>query len=230
VPAFHPRAAGVSRSAAHPTMAGIMQDGVRQARNSFLSVAWCLGMATLACGGSSAPGPGAAADASAAIAPDAGGSAGMSDKDYCDRACTTLIGCGVQYDAGCSAGCVQSVAFLACAKSSANECNALALCAFRQASAGLCGGGTAGVPSGTGTCGKAAECEYLCGSQNAGPACSCACWAALAPAKAINLLINNQCAVATCAVPCGPGGNGPACNACFTSGACGAQNAQCTSR
>jgi hypothetical protein len=52
----------------------------------------------------------------------------------------------------------------------------------------------------------------------------------MAPAKAISLLINNQCAVATCSVQCGPGGSGPACNACFTSGVCSAQNAQCASQ
>jgi hypothetical protein len=52
----------------------------------------------------------------------------------------------------------------------------------------------------------------------------------MAPGKAINLLINNQCAVATCSAACGPAGHGPACNACFTSGVCAAQNAQCSSQ
>jgi hypothetical protein len=165
------------------------------------------------------------------MTPADGGAPGqITDKDYCDRACATLVGCGVQYDATCSSGCLQASIFLACAKTSANDCNALALCTFRQASAAACGGATAGVPTGTGGCGKAADCEYLCGTQNAGIACSCACWAALSPGKAINLLINNQCAAALCSVQCGPGGNGPACNACATSGVCAAQNAQCESQ
>jgi hypothetical protein len=164
-----------------------------------------------------------------AVTPDSG-PAGLTDKDYCDRACATLIGCGVAYDASCSAGCQIAPVFLACTKASANDCNALALCAFRQGAAAACGPTAAGVPSGTGTCAKAAECEYLCGAQNAGAACSCACWAALAPSKAINLLINNQCATAACAATCGPGGNGPACNACFTSGVCAAQSSQCAAQ
>jgi hypothetical protein len=153
-----------------------------------------------------------------------------TDKDYCDRACATLIGCGVQYDTNCSTNCLQATVFLACAKTAMNDCDALALCTFRQASAVLCGGGAAGVPAGSGTCGNAADCEFLCGTQNAGPACSCACWAALAPSKAINLLVNNQCAAAMCPTQCGPGGSGPACNACATSGVCTAQNHQCSSR
>jgi hypothetical protein len=209
----------------------MMRVGARGVTKQLVLLAWCLGLAA-SCGGGAGTGnaSGASDAGGSGLSPDSGAPAGtMTDKDYCDRACATLIGCAVQYDATCSAGCLQAPAFLACVKTAPNECNALALCAFAQASAALCGG-AAGVPRGNGSCGSAADCEYLCGSQNAGAACSCACWAGLAPAKAINLLINNQCATAACAVPCGPGGSGPACNACFVSGVCAAQNAQCTSR
>jgi hypothetical protein len=194
----------------------------------------CLGLAASGCGGSSssdgAGTGGSAGGGNNGLGQNTGGSgspAGMTDKDYCDRACATLIGCGVLYDASCSAGCLQSPAFLSCTKTAANECNALALCTFRQASAGFCGGGSAGVPGGTGTCNQAASCEAQCGTVTNAPACNCGCWASLSPAKAKNLLINNQCAVARCSVECGPTGNGPACYSCFVSGQCSQQNAQC---
>lgn len=181
-----------------------------------------LATCAVACGGSS----GATTDGGGPAA-EAGAPAAMTDKDHCDRACATLIACGVQYDATCSAGCLQAPVFLACIKSSPSECNALALCTFRQASSALCGSATAGVPAGTGTCAQAAQCDYNCGAQGAGIACNCRCWAAMAPVKAINLLINSQCALARCPAQCGPGGNGPACNACVSTGVCMPQNQQC---
>jgi hypothetical protein len=150
------------------------------------------------------------------------------DMELCQRACATLTGCGVQYDATCAASCLQAPAFLACARTAAPTCNALALCALRQDSAWTCGNETAGYPAGSDSCGTAATCAGMCAVANQPASCRCACNARMAPAQAINLVINNQCALAKCAATCGPGGNGPACVTCFQQ-RCQAENLQCAS-
>src|SRR6185436_296067 len=150
-----------------------------------------------------------------------------SDAATCQRACSMLVGCGVEYDAACAANCQRAPVFLACARA-AGDCQALALCAFRQDSALTCGSETAGYPAGAEGCGTTALCEGMCAVANQPPSCRCACNARLAPSQALKLLINNQCALARCPVECGPAGNGPACVACFQS-SCQPASAQCTS-
>src|SRR4051794_39682154 len=86
----------------------------------------------------------------------------MTNQEWCQAACTKLAGCGVAYDATCATNCLMAPTFLACVKRSAQECNALALCTFEQASALFCGDQTTAYPSGTGTCAAAAMCEGLC--------------------------------------------------------------------
>jgi hypothetical protein len=141
--------------------------------------------------------------------------AASSDVDTCQRACAALTGCGVQFGADCAANCLRAPVFLACARTAEPTCNALALCALRQDSALTCGSETAGYPAGSDGCGTAATCEGMCAVTNQPASCRCACTARLAPGRAINLLINNQCALAKCAAACSPGGSGAACVTCF---------------
>ena len=149
-----------------------------------------------------------------------------ADTAVCQRACSTLTACGVEYDATCVAGCLQTPVFLDCART-ATDCNSLALCAFRVDSTVTCGNATAGYPSGTEACGTAATCQGLCAATSQPASCRCACNAELAAGNAINLLINDQCALAKCPVECGATGNGPACVSCFQSH-CQTESAQCT--
>jgi hypothetical protein len=114
---------------------------------------------------------------------------------------------------------------MACARN-ASDCNGLALCAFRQDSALTCGNETAGFPAGGENCGTTALCEGMCVVANQPASCRCACNARMAPRHALNLLINNQCAVARCPAECGLGGNGPACVTCFQA-RCQAESARC---
>jgi len=111
-------------------------------------------------------------------------------------------------------------------KSSANECNALALCPFKQGGSFFCGGEAGGTPSGSGTCKAAADCEGACTAGGMPISCSCKCWVGVSPAKALNLLINNECANARCKTECGPGGTGMACLACHAA-KCASEAAQC---
>jgi hypothetical protein len=150
---------------------------------------------------------------------------GASDKQVCDSACAALIGCGVLYDNTCSSNCQNSApVFLACARAAGSDCNALALCTSKQFSASFCGGGSAGVPQGAGTCNSLRSCNATCiGTPNPLP-CYCACNAALAPSLAINALIDDQCSTAYCKVECAT--SVMACGACQMQH-CVAQSAQC---
>jgi hypothetical protein len=149
-----------------------------------------------------------------------------SDMDTCQRACATLTGCGVQFGGDCAANCLHAPVFLACARTAEPTCNVLALCALRQDSALTCGSETAGYPAGSDSCGTAATCEGMCAVANQPASCRCACTARLAPGRAINLLINNQCALAKCAAACGSTGNGAACVTCFQE-RCQSETLQC---
>lgn len=150
-----------------------------------------------------------------------------ADLAVCQRACSTMVSCGVEYDSTCAANCLNVPLFLDCART-ATDCNALALCAFRVDSALTCGGSTTGgYPAGTDSCGTAALCEGVCAANSQPASCRCACNARMAPSQAINLLINNQCAVAKCPTECGATGNGPACVSCFQA-RCQPESAQCT--
>jgi len=179
--------------------------------------------ATGGAGGAAAGAGGAGGSATGGMG---GGGAAMSDMQWCQQACTKLAGCQVGYDDACPANCLLAPVFLACVKTSPNECNPLALCTFKQAGALFCGGAAGGTPSGGGTCKAAADCEGSCTAMGKPISCSCACWAGLAPAKAINLLINNECATARCKTECGATGSGAACLACHAA-KCATEAAQC---
>jgi hypothetical protein len=150
-----------------------------------------------------------------------------TDEQLCEMMCSTLIGCGVGYDGNrCSSACLQQPIFRSCAKAVLSDCNALALCAFRQGSAESCNS-AGGVPDGGDSCNQVQACQSHCNTFDQPASCGCACEAALSPAKAINLLINNVCSTAKCGTHClPPTGNGPDCNACFAS-LCQTENAQC---
>lgn len=150
----------------------------------------------------------------------------QTDAQRCDSACQKLTGCGVLYDSTCSAGCQQAPVFLGCIKQAADDCNALALCAFQQYAATFCAG-SGGVPAGGASCNQTQACEGTCNAMGAPASCSCGCIAQMSAGRALNLLVNNQCSIARCATQCSPAGSGPACNACFAQ-MCQPQNAQCT--
>ena len=162
--------------------------------------------------------------------PDLAVPAGMTDKQYCDGACATLIACGVEYGSGCSAGCQVSNVFLSCIKTTdLSNCNALALCAFQQDAHDICGG-NGGVPNGSNSCADTANCEGNCNVSQPGVAsCPCTCIAGLLPIKASALLINNQCALSKCPNECGAAGSGATCNTCAAQN-CATEHAQCASQ
>lgn len=149
----------------------------------------------------------------------------LTDKQYCDNACATLISCGVPYDMTCSTNCQTAApVFLACVKTAVMDCNTLALCTFKQYGATNCGGNPG--PTGSGTCNGAASCEGACiGSGVA--TCPCSCISGMSPTKAINLLIATQCAVSRCPAECGLTGSGIACGVCVQQ-KCPGENAQCS--
>jgi hypothetical protein len=155
---------------------------------------------------------------------------GMSDKQFCDSACATLIGCGVEFGSGCSTGCQASNVFLPCIKAAdVSDCNAMSFCSFKQYSADVCGG-NGGVPNGSNSCKDTATCETNCNISAPGVAsCPCNCIAGLLPTKASALLINNQCALAKCPTECGATGSSAACNTCAAQ-MCVAEHAQCANQ
>jgi hypothetical protein len=156
---------------------------------------------------------------------------GMTDQQYCDAACMTLIStCGVEFGSGCSSGCLASTVFLDCVKkASLTDCNALSLCSFEQYSHDICGG-VGGVPMGSNSCADTATCEGTCNVAQPGIlSCPCNCIAGLLPIHAAALLVNNQCAIAKCSTECGPSGSGSACNTCAAN-KCTTESAQCSSQ
>jgi hypothetical protein len=149
-----------------------------------------------------------------------------TDAEWCQQACMKLAACGVAYDSTCAPNCLLAPVFLACVKASAQECNPLAVCAFRQAGAAFCGSEEAGTPSAGGTCKAAADCEGACTAAGQPVNCGCKCWTGLSRTKALNLLINNECANGRCRAECAPTGNAAACFACFGA-KCASESAQC---
>jgi hypothetical protein len=147
-----------------------------------------------------------------------------TDKQVCDNACATMIGCGILYDSTCSPNCLKAPVFLACARTAGSDCNALVLCSYQQYSAINCGGGGAGVPQGAGTCNNLRVCNANCIDTHAGAACYCGCLAALNPSLAINSLIDSQCSFARCQAPCMV--SSASCLSCQMQ-SCSAQAAQC---
>ena len=148
--------------------------------------------------------------------------AAIDTKTLCDQACFALSSCGDFIDAACSPGCQSAASsFLTCVRAADTDCNALAACVLTSA----CGGRG---PTGNTSCHTAAQCEAGCNTVTPGPACLCGCVGQLDPHHAIELLVNNSCALARCASTCtaGPAFNGVACNACFAM-MCADQNAMC---
>jgi hypothetical protein len=149
----------------------------------------------------------------------------LSDKQLCDNACATMIGCGIQYDNTCSGNCqTKAPVFLACIRTAGNDCNALTLCAYQQFSVASCGGGSAGVPQGTSTCNDLRICNANCIDTHAGLPCYCSCLAALSPSLAVNSLIDSQCSNVHCSAPCMV--SAASCGSCQMQ-YCVAQSAQC---
>src|SRR5258705_7729671 len=104
--------------------------------------------------------------------PDLAVAGGLTDKQRCDMACAKLATCGVDFGAGCSAACQGTDTFLPCLRNAnLDDCNALALCSFKQYGHDFCGG-TSGEPNGTQTCNDTANCEASCNvNQPDVPAC-----------------------------------------------------------
>jgi hypothetical protein len=169
-------------------------------------------------------------DMAVSAQPDLAVTGGLTDKQRCDMACAKLASCGVDFGAGCGSACQVSDTFLPCLRNAnLDDCNSLALCSFAQYSHDVCGG-VGGVPNGAATCNDTANCEGTCNvNQPNVPACPCACIAGLLPVKAINLLINNECALNKCSTECGPTGSGAACNTCAAQ-KCVNEHAQCASQ
>jgi hypothetical protein len=176
----------------------------------------------------SEPAPSNQPDMAQAPVPDLAMVGGLTDAQRCAMACAKLDSCGAPFGGGCATACEGSNTFLPCLRTSdLTDCNALALCTFEQFGKDVCGGAS-GVPSGTTSCDTGAMCEAACNVNQPGvAACICGCVAGVLPARAINLLINNQCALNKCAVECGPTGSGVACNSCHAQ-KCVAESAQCT--
>lgn len=149
----------------------------------------------------------------------------LTDPVLCQKACSKLSACGVPYGEDCQPGCMLAPVFRACARQAAGDCNALALCAFKQHTASACGD-VSGVPAGRDSCAAVAHCQGICVASGQPASCGCACQSALAPDKALRLLINDQCAVTRCAKECFGGREGAACLSCFKS-KCSSESAQC---
>lgn len=189
------------------------------------SLALALAAWTVACGGGegAAPPPGYAVAVAPVPAPQP--VVVTNDLAVCQQACSGLVACGAPVAQSCIADCLAAPTFLNCARTAGANCNALALCTFREWSAETCGGEFVGVPRGAETCGTAANCEGNCTLFNQSASCSCACAASLHPSEAIDLLLNNACATTRCAA-CRTPGQGAACISCFQA-ACATQSARC---
>jgi hypothetical protein len=184
-----------------------------------IGVAALLGCSSTTTGSGRQPGQGNGGNATGS--PTSGDDAGanregaaveLTDEQLCDGACAKLMGCGVDYPSveSCASGCLVAPVFLACVKTvNRNDCNQLAICAFREAC------GDSGVPSGTATCSSTALCQGNCNVEAPGDAeCACACLAEMSPAKAVYNLANFQCAIAHCESCQYETFDGDACNQC----------------
>jgi hypothetical protein len=143
----------------------------------------------------------------------------LNAADRCNRAGARLVTCGAPFDPEWSTKCPSFPGFPSCAKAAGDDCNKLALCAFKA-------WGPACVPSGAKTCKEVADCYFLCGqSGKSVNECNCACTTGLEPTRAISLLKHNTCFVVQCMGKCGVTGSA-ACNDCFTK-SCGAAAKEC---
>jgi hypothetical protein len=183
-------------------------------------------------GASSSGASSSGASSSGASSSGSGSSSGTTadaagDEQICSTACTALTGCGVTYPTSCATDCLAKSVFIACAASAGTDCNALALCAFEQSAATNCSSG-AGVPSGTGSCDALRTCNAGCFSSASKTSCTCTCETALAPAKALDALVDDTCAQTKCASQCSGTSTATECGACETTN-CASQVSQCTS-
>jgi hypothetical protein len=184
------------------------------------------------CGGGSSSGSSGPASVGSSGGPTASASSqhGASDQQVCETACAKLVACGVDYGAACVDSCRQASTFVACLRESdLQDCNAIALCNFKQGAATSCGGADNGVPAGNGSCRAAADCTGQCTLAGQGAACACGCTANLSPDKAMDLLVNDACATTKCPASCsGPAPQGAACMSCFQAN-CANEIARCQS-
>jgi hypothetical protein len=142
------------------------------------------------------------------------GDAGVVVDTVCHDACARLIACGVhETQAQCESGC--GPLWHDCAAAAAGDCNAIALCNFRQFAAIWCGGLAGGYPQGTTSCAITSACEGACNISSPTAQCTCACTKQLDPSRALDSVVHATCAGALCP-QCAPGDmfNGAACNAC----------------
>ncbi len=146
----------------------------------------------------------------------------------CEEACDALIRCDVLYDhRTCTLGCQASLVFARCAEDAVGDCDTLAMCALEQSSADNCGG-SSGVPRGNDSCEEVSSCQGTCSITGLGAPCACACQAKLAPESALQLLINNQCAIAHCPGLCSLlAPPSPACVMCYEA-SCEDEKDQCS--
>jgi hypothetical protein len=142
----------------------------------------------------------------------AGPDLALSDNALCQFDCDTLSACGVHEGPGCTSACLLSPVFMACARTAGSDCNALALCYFKQ-TATKCPSG--GYPTGSATCSATTTCQESCNASNPTPACYCPCATALDPSLALDNMIRSSCATAMCSSCVGNNFNGAACNACI---------------
>ena len=150
----------------------------------------------------------------------------LADEDVCARACSRLAACGIPYDRYCMDHCRTGATFRACARGSADECNAVSMCALRQWADWNCKGG-GGVPMGSATCGATIDCQNACNQKGDAPCGQCGCVAQLAPSRAADLLSSNACALNYCLDRCKANWTVPDCGACWNEHCEGLYESRC---
>ena len=183
-------------------------------------------------GATSSPTGTSSASSSSAVASSSSGgttgasSGGLTDAQVCDAACTQVTTtCGIDDTlAACESACARSTPAINCLRSSASDCNSIALCHYYLSAAVFCPGGSA-QPTGAATCKATAACTGACSGQ-AGT-CYCACWAAMSASVAWQDWAIDACAVANCTPECFTAGDTAlGCDSCVAA-SCATQVAAC---
>ncbi len=138
----------------------------------------------------------------------------LGDENVCARACSRLAACGVSYDRYCMDQCRAGGTFRACAQSAPDECNAVAMCVWRQWAEWNCKGG-GGIPIGSASCRATTDCQNACNRKGDLPCGQCGCVAQLNPSRAADLLSSNACALNKCSDRCKLSWTSPDCGACW---------------
>jgi len=166
-----------------------------------------------------APAPDLAVPLDLGVAPDlsdGGSDGGVVLDTVCHDACARFISCGVhETQAQCEAGCGSG--WHDCVAAANGDCNAIALCSFRQFAYIWCGGLAGGYPAGAATCSTTAQCEGVCNVTSPTAACTCGCTKSLDPTRALDSVVHATCAGALCP-QCSPDDmghiDGVRCDAC----------------